>query len=77
MCNKQWCATLEPKGLRLSLSKTEYLWANFSKDNNEDDVVVCIFDERVLQTNSFEYLGSIIQNNGDIAEGVTHRIEAG
>ncbi|XP_074348989.1 uncharacterized protein LOC141688417 [Apium graveolens] len=69
---EQWCASLEAKGLHLSHSKTEYLWANSSEEHHAEDVVVCIADDRVPQTDSFKYLGSIIKSNGDIIDDVTH-----
>ena len=58
--------------MRLSRSKTECMWANFSKEIHGEDVDVCIAEARVTQTNTFKYLSSIIQSND-----VTHRISAG
>nr|XP_017228575.1 PREDICTED: uncharacterized protein LOC108203884 [Daucus carota subsp. sativus] len=69
--------SLKGYGLRLSRSKTEYHWANFSEEIHEADVAVCIAEGRVPQTNTFKYLGSIIQSNGDISTDVTHRISTG
>ena len=74
---EQWRSSLEGYGLRLSRSKTEYLWANFSEGIHEEDVVICIAEARLPQTNTFKYLGSIIQSNGDISADVTHRIATG
>nr|XP_017225421.1 PREDICTED: uncharacterized protein LOC108201646 [Daucus carota subsp. sativus] len=74
---ERWRTSLEGYGLRLSRSKTEYLCANFSEEVHEEDVVVCIGQARVPQTNTFKYLGSIIQSNGDISADVTHRILTG
>ncbi|XP_063946097.1 uncharacterized protein LOC135151529 [Daucus carota subsp. sativus] len=74
---ERWRTSLEGYGLRLSRSKTEYLWANFSEEIHEEDVAVCIAEARVPQTNTFKYLGSIIQSNGDISADVTHRILTG
>ena len=71
---EQWRSSLEGYGLRLSRSKTEYLWANFSEGIHEEDVVICIAEARLQQTNTFKYLGSIIQSNDDISADVTHRI---
>ena len=39
---KQWRASLEGYGLRLSHSKTEYLCANFSEEIHKEGVSVCI-----------------------------------
>ena len=71
---ERWRTSVEGSGLRLSRSKTEYLFANFSELIHEEDVAVCIAEARVPKTNTFKYLGSIIQSNGDISADVTHRI---
>jgi hypothetical protein len=61
----------------VSRSKTEYLWCNFSGETNEEGVDVRIEDQSVPRTDSFKYLGSIIQKEGEIMDDVTHRIKAG
>ena len=63
--------------MRLSRSKTEYLCANFIEEIHEEDVAVCIAEALVPQTNTFKYLGSIIQSNGDIYADMTHCISIG
>lgn len=72
-----WHAALEAKGLGLRRSNTEYLWTDFSGENNNEYVVVCVRDDRVLKTDSFRYLSSITKKNNDIIEDVTHRTKAG
>lgn len=42
-----------------------------------DDVAVCIAGDRVPQTDSYKYPGSVIQSNGDINLDVTHHVRAG
>ena len=74
---EQWRASLEGYGLRLSRFKTECLCTNFSEEIHEEGVSVCIAESRVPQVNTFKYLGSIIQSNGDISADVTHRISIG
>ena len=44
---------------------------------HEEDVAVCIAEAHVPQTNTFTYLVSIIQSNGDISADVTHRLLTG
>lgn len=63
--------------MRLSRSNTEYLWANFSKENNEVDVNVSIVEDRVPITNRFKYLGFIIDCIWDNTVDVTHRTTEG
>ncbi|PHU27172.1 hypothetical protein BC332_05504 [Capsicum chinense] len=66
-----WIQTLESKGFRLSRTKTEYL-------HSQEDGVVVKLDSKVIQKReSFKYLGSMIQSNGEIDEDLTHRIGAG
>ncbi|KAL6574410.1 hypothetical protein OROHE_001314 [Orobanche hederae] len=68
---------LESQGLRVSRSKTEYLWCNFSGESNEEEVEVMIADQIVPRTDKFKYLCSIIQKEGEFKDDVTHRIKVG
>ncbi|KAL8097600.1 hypothetical protein AgCh_030652 [Apium graveolens] len=52
---ENWRALFEAKGLRLSRLKTEYLWANFSAEPNEYDVVVCLGEDEIPLTTRFKY----------------------
>ncbi|PHT39805.1 hypothetical protein CQW23_18659 [Capsicum baccatum] len=72
-----WRQTLESKGFRLSRSKTEYLECKFNDVRLEDEVVVKLESQVVCKRDSFKYLGSVIQDNGDIDEDVSHRIGVG
>ncbi|KAL6563417.1 hypothetical protein OROGR_002376 [Orobanche gracilis] len=72
-----WRSKLESQGLRVSRSKTEYLWCNFSGETNEEGVEVMISDQIVPRTDKFKYLGSIIQKEGEFEDDVIHRIKAG
>ena len=72
-----WRQTLESKGFRLSRSKTEYLECKFNNVRLENEVVVKFESQVVCKRDSFKYLGSVIQGNGDIKEDVSHRIRAG
>jgi Reverse transcriptase (RNA-dependent DNA polymerase) len=71
-----WRQTLESKGFRLSRTKTEYMRCQFSGKNSYDGDVS--LDGRVVPMNdTFRYLGSILQSEGEIDENVSHRIRAG
>ncbi|KAF3629887.1 hypothetical protein FXO37_28720 [Capsicum annuum] len=72
-----WRRTLESKGFRLSKSKTEYLECKFNDVRQEDEVVVRLDSQTLCKMDSFKYLGSMIQGNGEIDEDVSHRIGAG
>ncbi|AQK78905.1 Retrovirus-related Pol polyprotein LINE-1 [Zea mays] len=69
-------ATLEAKGFRLSRSKTEYMKCDFSAMGYEDGDV-SLDGQVVPKKDTFRYLGSMLQKEGDIDEDVSHRIKAG
>jgi hypothetical protein len=65
---------LEEKGFRLSRSKTEYMKCDFSATTQEGDVRL---DGQVVpRKDTFRYLGSMLQKDGDIDEDVSHRFKA-
>ncbi|KAF3683236.1 putative pre-mRNA-processing factor 6-like [Capsicum annuum] len=72
-----WRQTLESKGFRVSRSKTEYVECKFNDVRRENEVVVKLESQEVCKRDSFKYLGSVIQSNGEIDEDVLHRIGAG
>ncbi|KAF3674093.1 putative serine/threonine-protein kinase receptor [Capsicum annuum] len=72
-----WRRTLESKGFKLSRTKTEYLECKFSDSRREDETIVQLESQVVCKRDSFKYLGSKIQGNGEIDEDVSHRIGAG
>ena len=55
-----WRQILEPKGFRLSKTKTEYLECKFSDTMHEADVVVKLDSQAIQKRGSFNYLGSMI-----------------
>ncbi|PHT48651.1 hypothetical protein CQW23_12859 [Capsicum baccatum] len=58
----------------MSRTKTEYLECKFNDLRKEDGVVVKMDSQVVCKRNNFKYLGSIIQENREIDEDVSHRI---
>jgi len=68
--------TLESRGFRLSRSKTQYLKCEFSGAVGSGEVVTMdvVATPRVEK---FKYLGSIIEQNGDINDDINHRIRVG
>jgi len=74
---KTWRQALEAYGFRLSRSKTEYMKCNFSKRRSRSTLEVKVGDHTIPQVTRFEYLGSIVQNDGEIEVDVSHRIQAG
>jgi hypothetical protein len=66
---------LEGKSFRLSKSKTEYMKCDFNATTQEGDVR--LNSQVVPKKDTFRYLGSMLQKNGDIGEDVSHRIKPG
>jgi hypothetical protein len=66
---------LEAKYFRLSRYKTEYIKCDFSATTQEEGDVR-LDGQVVPKKDTFHYLGSMLQKNGDIDEDVNHRIKA-
>jgi hypothetical protein len=71
-----WRHTLESKGFRLSRTKTEYMRCVFSATRYEEGDV-SLDGQVVAKNDTFRYLGSMLQKDGDIDEDVRHRILTG
>jgi len=72
-----WRQALEAYGFRLSRSKTEYMKCNFSGRRSRSTLEVKVGDHIIPQVTRFKYLGSLVQNDGEIEADVSHRIQAG
>jgi Reverse transcriptase (RNA-dependent DNA polymerase) len=70
-----WRQTLESKGFRLSMTKTEYMRCQFSGENS-DDGDVSLDGQVVSMNDTFRYLRSMLQSEGEIDKDVSHRIRA-
>jgi hypothetical protein len=70
-----WRRTLEAKGFRLSRSKTEYMKCDFSATTQEEGDAR-LNGQLVSKKDTFHYMGSMLQKDGDIDEDITHRIKA-
>jgi hypothetical protein len=66
--------TLEAKDFRLSRSKTEYMKCDFSTTTQEERDVR-LDGQVVHKKDTFRYLGSMLQNDRDIDEDVSHGIK--
>jgi len=71
-----WRQTLESKGFRLSRTKTEYMRCDFGGVVQEEGDV-SLEGQVVPKKDTFRYLGSMLQRDGDIDADVSHRIKAG
>ena len=72
-----WRKTVKLKGFRLSRTKTEYMRCAFSTTKHEEEGDVSLDGQVVPKKDTFRYLGSMLQKDGDIDEDVNHRIKAG
>ena len=73
---KLWRETLECKGFRLSRTKTEYMRCDFGATTWEEEDI-SLEGQLVLRKDTFQYLGLMLQRDGDIDEDVSHRIKVG
>ena len=71
-----WRETLESKDFRLSRTKTEYMRCDFGTTPREEEDI-SLEGQVVSRKNTFRYLESMLQRNGDIDEDVSHRIKTG
>ena len=71
-----WRQTLESKDFRLSRTKTEYMRCDFSGVVQEEGDV-SLEGQVVPKNDTFRYLGSMLQKDGDIDADVSHRIKVG
>ena len=71
-----WRQTFESKGFRLSRTKTEYIRCDFDEATQEEGEV-SLEGQVVPKKDTFRYLGSMLQRDGDIDADVSHRIKAG
>ena len=71
-----WRKTLELKGFRFSWTKTEYMRCDLS-GARADDGDVRLDGQVMPKKDTFRYLGSMLQWDGEIDEDVSHRIRAG
>ena len=63
---------MESRGFRLSRSKTEYLRCEFSGVGGDRGEVTM-----VPRVEKFKYLGSMVEEGGDIDDDISHRIKVG
>ncbi|KAJ8709706.1 hypothetical protein PYW08_009710 [Mythimna loreyi] len=70
-----WWQRLESVGLKLSRTKTEYLFCDFG--GLSSPVPIALAGTPIPTCSDFRYLGSLIQGNGEIDRDVAHRINSG
>jgi len=73
---EKWRHTIESKGFRFSMSKTEYLKCGLNGVGGGSGEVIMGGVVRT-RVEKFKYLGSIIEEKGDIDEDINHCIKVG
>ena len=68
-----WRDARERRGLKVSRSKTEYLWVGDVNDGEE----LKLQGEKVKKAKNFKYLFLTVSSNGRCEEEVRRRIQAG
>ncbi|KAE8683159.1 Adenine/guanine permease AZG1 [Hibiscus syriacus] len=71
-----WKTALEEKGLRINIEKTKYLCSNFSGNQNDEDVEVCIEGHVLPSKDCFKYLGSMIYKDGGVDDDNDNKTSA-
>ena len=70
-----WRKTLETKGFRLSRCKTEYMECKFSQSRTPGNLKVSLDTQKIVEKENCRYLGSMVQQDGEIDTDVSHRME--
>ena len=70
---ESWRYALERREMKVSRSKTEYLFIN----GGNDDETVKMEDTKVPRVKEFKYLGSTVQESGSCEREVKKRVQAG
>ncbi|KAK3522457.1 hypothetical protein QTP86_011804 [Hemibagrus guttatus] len=70
---ERWRFALERRGMKVSGSKTEYMYVN----EREGSGTVRLQGEEVKKVQEFKYLGSTVQSNGECGKEVKKRVQAG
>ena len=65
---------MESKSFRLSRNKMKYMECKFNKRQTNNNLEAKVRDHVILKVSSFQYLGSIIQSDGEIDGDIIHRI---
>nr|XP_034838060.1 uncharacterized protein LOC117994277 [Maniola hyperantus] len=73
---EKWRESLEQNGLRISRTKTEYMFCNFNP-NALLDPGITLGSTALPRAKTFKYLGSVLSEDGSIEADVTQRMTSG
>lgn len=71
-----WKEALEGSGLKISVSKTEFMDCKFSNDQRPSQILT-LNGERLKECHKFKYLGSVINNTATCDDDLNHRVSVG
>ena len=74
---EDWRSCIEDRGLRANRKKTVCMACLFSERENEWAIDIEIDMQRMEMVESFRYLGSVVQNDGELDQEITARIQSG
>ncbi|KAJ8714621.1 hypothetical protein PYW07_002846 [Mythimna separata] len=70
-----WWHRLESVSVKLSRTKTEYLFCDFGGPSNPSPLALA--RTFISICSDFRYVGSLVQGNGEVDRDISHRINAG
>lgn len=73
---EEWRVSLEQNGLRISRTKTEYMFCNFNP-NSQANSGITLSGTALPRAKTFKYLGSVISEDGSIDADVIQRTTSG
>ena len=71
---ERWRYALESRGLRISRKKTEYMTTELDGDQQS---TIKLAGENIKRVNEFKYLGSVLDNEGNMEKEINNRIHSG
>ncbi|XP_021991266.1 uncharacterized protein LOC110888028 [Helianthus annuus] len=74
---EDWRVALKDNGLKISRSKTEYLYCDFNDAGGFEDTQITIEGQVVPEATKFKYFGSFAQRDRELDGDVAHRIHVG
>ena len=72
-----WKEALESKYFKISRTITEYMECTFSESRSSNSEGVKIQNQAIPKVEKLQYLSSILSNDGEIVDDMTHRIQVG
>lgn len=71
---ERWRSALESRGMRISRKKTEYMTTDVDGDQQ---ATLRLGVMRVNRVKNFKYLGSVVEETGEMRKEINHRIQCG